>query len=1196
MFWNIIIAVASYFLNLVLAPKPQNAKPASLEDFDIPTAEEGIEIPVVFGTVSVKNPNVMWYGDLDTDAIRGARRYGFFGPRQILGYQYQIGMHMILCHGVHDEILRIWVADKLLWEGRAGGTTALQIDEKEFFGGDDKEGGIWGQVDFMDGNPGQGQNDYLVAKLGVGAITPAFRGVVSVVWRRGGADMSGLHIGNNPYVKPWEFELKRIHRTSEGAEQWYDNTAAIPDRAISIAEYGPDSVALNDPLADGFSIGDIFTGYDTGGEWIAVIFNQTGTHLRLWHLPDGAVRDYTRTIDYSDFDLNFGTSVFFTDYDELMLRESGNYTGSKPTLLTFRNPDGLTVLQSINLAPYSGANDSNGGFGAGQYHEWLVLKLGGGSWATGNTNWVVLQRSGDLWNVVSSHAGTSNERAQITVGPIYAYADYGSGAAISRLRYNSGAWEEVSISRASLGIPVTISSLQYVEDSDEVVVVSSSATVTYVQVFDAALTTLRRTLNLHDINGETLDAYRGTGRMMYSNRSIILLLLSAITTPPTYARMYEIQVSDLRILRNINIGQTTYVNKDRLGGFLFAYRFFYNRQMSGAFVNGHATGTTSFWPIPGAEGTDMNPAHIIRECLTDPIWGMGYHDADIDDTSFMTAADTLYAEAFGLSLQWNREEKIEEFISVILAHIDAYLYLRRTTGMFYLKLIRDDYDLASLPVFDEDDVVSWDEISRREPAEAINSVIVKYTDRQNRGKDASHQVDNIAQIQQLGERISATRFYPGISRGSLAVQVAGRDQRSLGIGLISGRVDGKRTFDILYPGDPFRLVSSRQNLDGEVMRVASMKFGDGRDNKITVQFVEDVFRLGAPDLVDTAQGDWEIPTSLPAAVYPRLVWEAPYWHLLELAGPSDTSLILAGNPDAGVLVMAGGKPTADAVDAKVYVDGIAVEALNFAPAGTLGLAIMPLDTAITLDNKTGTFTVGALAAIISSAGPRQAEIVQILTVAGADLTLSRGLVDTIPKNHAAGDSFVVFDGFSISDFEIRDDSETPAVRLLTRTARSMLKYAVAPEDVVDMDSRAIRPLRPANVRVEGLPIGPIDGIGLPNFDVSWAERNRLTDINTPMAWADATSVADETGQDTVIEVLDSDKIVVRTQTVPGGTTTYSVPIGWFTDPIGWIRVGSERDGYREWQGYAIEVYTEEIDFLTLDADELTLGGESLYFA
>jgi hypothetical protein len=110
------------------------------------------------------------------------------GPRQILGYQYQIGMHMILCHGVHDEILRIWVADKLLWEGRAGGTTALQIDEKEFFGGDDKEGGIWGQVDFMDGNPGQGQNDYLVAKLGVGAITPAFRGVVSVVWRRGGSD------------------------------------------------------------------------------------------------------------------------------------------------------------------------------------------------------------------------------------------------------------------------------------------------------------------------------------------------------------------------------------------------------------------------------------------------------------------------------------------------------------------------------------------------------------------------------------------------------------------------------------------------------------------------------------------------------------------------------------------------------------------------------------------------------------------------------------------------------------------------------------------------------------------------------------------------------------------------------------------------------------------------------------------------
>src|SRR5690606_29161869 len=45
--------------------------------------------------------------------------------------------------------------------------------------------------------------------------------------------------------------------------------------------------------------------------------------------------------------------------------------------------------------------------------------------------------------------------------------------------------------------------------------------------------------------------------------------------------------------------------------------------------------------IPG--WLDMNPAHIVRECLTDTNWGMGYASGDMGD-SFYTAADTLHLE------------------------------------------------------------------------------------------------------------------------------------------------------------------------------------------------------------------------------------------------------------------------------------------------------------------------------------------------------------------------------------------------------------------------------------------------------------------------------------------------------------------------------------------------------------------------
>lgn len=66
----IAVLIISAFVAIALAPKPPKPKPASLSDFDIPTAEEGRPIPVVFGTVLVTGPNVIWYGDLRTKAIK----------------------------------------------------------------------------------------------------------------------------------------------------------------------------------------------------------------------------------------------------------------------------------------------------------------------------------------------------------------------------------------------------------------------------------------------------------------------------------------------------------------------------------------------------------------------------------------------------------------------------------------------------------------------------------------------------------------------------------------------------------------------------------------------------------------------------------------------------------------------------------------------------------------------------------------------------------------------------------------------------------------------------------------------------------------------------------------------------------------------------------------------------------------------
>lgn len=71
MVWGYVVAIViAALVATALAPRPPAPKPSTLADFDLPTAEEGRPIPVVFGTVTVTGANVIWYGNLRTKAIK----------------------------------------------------------------------------------------------------------------------------------------------------------------------------------------------------------------------------------------------------------------------------------------------------------------------------------------------------------------------------------------------------------------------------------------------------------------------------------------------------------------------------------------------------------------------------------------------------------------------------------------------------------------------------------------------------------------------------------------------------------------------------------------------------------------------------------------------------------------------------------------------------------------------------------------------------------------------------------------------------------------------------------------------------------------------------------------------------------------------------------------------------------------------
>ena len=67
MIWNwvaqLLIAVAVSVVSYLIAPKPKTPKPDSAKDLENPTAEAGRPCTVLFGTVTIKGGNILWYGD-----------------------------------------------------------------------------------------------------------------------------------------------------------------------------------------------------------------------------------------------------------------------------------------------------------------------------------------------------------------------------------------------------------------------------------------------------------------------------------------------------------------------------------------------------------------------------------------------------------------------------------------------------------------------------------------------------------------------------------------------------------------------------------------------------------------------------------------------------------------------------------------------------------------------------------------------------------------------------------------------------------------------------------------------------------------------------------------------------------------------------------------------------------------------------
>lgn len=63
---SLLIGLAITAVTYLLMPRPKAPPPPAVQDLEDPVAEAGKPIPVVFGSMTVKGLNVLWFGDKET--------------------------------------------------------------------------------------------------------------------------------------------------------------------------------------------------------------------------------------------------------------------------------------------------------------------------------------------------------------------------------------------------------------------------------------------------------------------------------------------------------------------------------------------------------------------------------------------------------------------------------------------------------------------------------------------------------------------------------------------------------------------------------------------------------------------------------------------------------------------------------------------------------------------------------------------------------------------------------------------------------------------------------------------------------------------------------------------------------------------------------------------------------------------------
>lgn len=521
-------------------------------------------------------------------------------------------------------------------------------------------------------------------------------------------------------------------------------------------------------------------------------------------------------------------------------------------------------------------------------------------------------------------------------------------------------------------------------------------------------------------------------------------------------------------------------------------------------VKAEDTGTISYVAFKldasTAPMSDMNATHMIRECLINGEWGYGYDESDVDDTNFKATADTLYDEGMGLSYFWDDDQTdIDDVLKKFEDTVDCAIYVDRSTLKWTIKLVRDDYDPSTLPVFTMDEeILEVDSFNRPAFMDLMNTEQISYSS--NLGStNPTITIPNPALLLQQGVTKTVQTTYDMVCNGFLASRLASRDLLADSSPLASGTVYLNYTSNTktLHRGAVCKLTMPLHNMNQTVVRVTDISFGDGTTKKIKMSFLEDKFSLSSGAVIPPITGSQPGSGSIAAQpVSYQQAMEVPYYLLVQQQGQQTIDQQIADDPDSGIFGIAAARPTGG-LSADIYVDSgsgyVDSAKCDFCPYGKLSIDL-PLPGLA----GSNTFTLTGFEDL------DELETNHILLIGnefvsgvhagnGVFTSVVRACLDSVPQAHVAGAAVLGVMNYLDSDEKDYAGGETVNLKLLTNSTGPTLLLGAAPVASVTIAGRAAKPYPPANVKIGGA-YYPSTASG--TFTVAWASRNRVQQTTT----------------------------------------------------------------------------------------------------